>query len=202
MNKLSSRRHPTFVVQMIALTLSILAVLCYFLPFANLKADKALGMLDSFVNKSDGKGSNFMGIAGILMPFSDDTIHKSLDIGPLPTNPYLIGALLFAILAVAAFFIFIKKLPAGRFLIAALLDFAGAVCLIVFPLRFTPYYGKFTKNGGAQFETLLNEGQLVMTVKFGLILCVVFLFLAFMINLLLYGQLKHDPLCRTSYIDD
>ena len=201
MNKLSSRRHPTFVVQMIALTLSILAVLCYFLPFANLTADKALGLLDSFFNKSNGDGSNFMGIAGILMPFSGKTIHKSLDIGPLPTNVYLLAALLFAILAVVVYFIK-RKLPVARFLIASLLDLAGAVCLILFPIRFTPYYAKFTKNGGAQFETLLNEGQLVMTVKFGLILCVIFLFLAFMVNLLLYSQLKDDPLCRTSYIDD
>lgn len=199
MNKISSRRHPTFVVQMIALTLSVLAVLCYFLPFANLKADKALGLLDSFVNKSDGKGSTFLGIEGILMPLSNDTIHKSLDIGPLPTNPYLLTALVFAMLAVAVYFV--KKLTASRFLIAAILDLLAAVCLIVFPFRFTQFYGKFTKNGGAQFETLLNEGQLVMTIQFGLILCAVFLFLAFMFNLLLYGQLKHDPLCRTSYID-
>ena len=200
MNNISSRRHPTFAVQMIALTLSILAFISFFLPFANLKADKALAIVNSLLNKGDGKGSTFMGIEGLLMPFSNETIHESLDIGPLPTNPYLLVAFLFSILAVAVFFI--KKLHVSRFLIASVLDLIGAVCLIVFPFRFAGFYGKFTKNGGEQFETLLSEGQLVMTVQFGFILCIVFLFLAFMINLLLYGQLKHDPLCRAAYIDD
>lgn len=200
MNKISSRRHPTFAVQMIALCLSILTVLCFFLPFANLRADKGLAMLDSFFNKGDGKGSNISGIEGILMPFSGETIHPQLDIGPLPTNPYLLAALFFAIFAVAVFFV--KKMPVSRFLTASILDLLAGVCLIMFPVRFTPYYARFTQNGGAEFKTHLTEGQLVLTVKFGLILCVILLFLAFMTNLLLYSQLKHDPLCRTSYIDD
>ena len=196
MNKISSRRHPTFAVQMIALFLSVLTVLCFFLPFTNLRANpnKIIGWLDLFFNKGDGKGENISGFEVILMPFSGETIHDNLDIGPLPTNLYLLCALLCALLAIAVYFI--KKLAVARFLIASLLNLCSTVCLILFPIRFAAYYGKYTKNGALAFTIHLQSDTLLLTILGGLIICAILMFFAFMTNLLLYSQLKYDPLCR------
>lgn len=200
MSKKLSRRHPTFAVQMVALVMTALALLSFFLPFVSIGAKNGLGLLASLFKVSGAEGNNFSGFAGIFMFLSRDTIHESLNIGPLPTNLYLDAAFLFGALAIG--FYFIRKWGTARFLIASLLNLASALSLILFPLRFTPYYAHMTKNGGQRFEAVLDDRQLVMTVKGGLIVCIILFFFSFMVNLLLYAQLKSDPMCRSAYIDD
>lgn len=194
-------KNPAFVFRCVISLFLLISLVCFFFPFATLMLngdDLLVGGLEFVVETIFGgempKPRHLSGIQLIFAFASGETIHKNLNIGPLPCNAYILTAFLAGI---AAFVLLWCSWRRHIFtLLSSLLSFVSAICLIIFIPRFVGYYTAYTKNGGEAFGNLFADSHMVVQAEAGLIVAIVFLFLAFMVTFMLHFSAKSDPFFR------
>ena len=193
-------KNPAFVFRCVISLFLVISLVCFFFPFATMMLnsdDLAVGVLDFVVEMFGGELPKPRHLSGIQLIFafaSGETIHKNLNIGPLPCNAYILTAFLAGIAALVLLWCSWKRHIFT--LLSSLLSFVSAMSLIIFIPRFVGYYTAYTKNNGEAFGNLFADSHMVVQAEAALIVAIVFLFLAFMVTFMLHFSAKSDPFFR------
>ncbi len=166
-------KNPAFVLRFAISLFLLISLVCFFFPFAtmmlNSEDDLLVGGLSFVVETIFGgempKPRHLSGIQLIFAFASGETIHKNLNIGPLPCNAYILTAFLAGIAALVLLWCSRKRHIFT--LLSSLFSFTSAMSLIIFLPRFVGYYTAHTKNNGEAFGNLFADGHMVVHAEAG-----------------------------------
>ena len=165
------------------------ALVCGLFPLVSIVPDSD-NLVGSLLGSIGFEGFSMNGKQFILAPFSNDTIYPGVNIGPLPSNPYIIVALVFGVAALVMLWMGAKHRRLN--LLSSLFSLVSAASLIALRPRFAPYYSTYTKNGGDTFQHYYDSGFFSIEVTPALVLAVIFFFFAFMAIMML-GEMLARP---------